>query len=90
MSKVVVKKAVEVLPGDAFEANKVLAPEDRVDPVKSGLLKALDSEGKVVLILNEHVPEEMQEDWLKQPVTRAHRRRMSKAIWKIYRDRFTC
>ncbi len=86
-------KSVEVLPADALEAmeaNKVLAPEDRVESVTSGILKAFDDQHNLVLMLNEHVPEELQKAWLGQPVTRAHRRRMQKALTKTYGDQFTC
>lgn len=88
-----VEKAIEVLEADeiaAFEANQVLPPDCKIEPPKSGILKAFDDRNTVVLMLNENVPEEMQADWLRQPVTRAHRRRMKKAINKIYGEQFTC
>ncbi len=88
-----VVKSVEVLMADALEAleaNEVLAPEDRVEPVTSGILKAFDDQNNLVLMLNERVPEKYQKAWLSQPVTRAHRRRMQKALVKTYGDQFTC
>jgi hypothetical protein len=88
-----VVKTAQVLESDAAiiaEFNLSVPEADRIEPERSGLLNAINAEGKVVLILNEHVPAELLDQWVKQPVMRAHRRRMKKALDLTYPGKFSC
>lgn len=90
---VTLTKEKRVLPDDAraaFEVNEVLPDDAKVDPPTSGVLVAKDDRGTLVLILNENVDPEMQDAWLGQPIVRAHRRRMQKALEVTYGEQFTC